>query len=74
MARSVKVVPFVHEGLGNSSFLIEVGRGQAVLVDPDRSVDRYLRSADELDLRVVATFETHLHADFVTRTRIPPHC
>jgi len=62
----VKVVPFVHEGLGNSSFLIEVGREQAVLVDPDRSVDRYLRSADELDLRVVATFETHLHADFVT--------
>ena len=62
----LRVVPFVRDGLGNSSYLVEVGPGQAVVVDPDRSVDRYLRSADELDLHVVGLFETHLHADFVT--------
>ena len=62
----MKVVPFIHEGLGNSSYLIEVAPGQVVLVDPDRSVDRYLAAAEELDLHVVGIFETHLHADFVT--------
>jgi hydroxyacylglutathione hydrolase len=62
----VKVVSFVHEGLGNSSYLVEVAPGQAVLIDPDRSVGRYFVTAEELGVDVVAIFETHLHADFVT--------
>lgn len=60
------VVPFVHEGLGNSSYLVEVGGGNALLVDPDRSFDRYLRTTEERGCRVVGVLETHLHADFVT--------
>ena len=43
-----------------------MGARQAVLVDPDRSVARYLRAADDLSLHVVGLFETHLHADFLT--------
>jgi hydroxyacylglutathione hydrolase len=61
-----RVVPFVHEGLGNSSYLVEVGPGEAALIDPDRSIHRYLVTAEELGLDVAAIFETHLHADFVT--------
>ena len=60
------VVSFVHEGLGNSSYLVQVAEGEAVLVDPDRSIDRYLQAADSHGWRVVSVFETHLHADFVS--------
>lgn len=32
----LNVIPFVREGLGNSSYLIQTGEGQAALIDPDR--------------------------------------
>jgi glyoxylase-like metal-dependent hydrolase (beta-lactamase superfamily II)/rhodanese-related sulfurtransferase len=60
------VIPFVHEGLGNSSYLLGLTDGSAIMVDPDRSVQRYLRAAEERDLRITAVLETHLHADFVS--------
>ncbi|MEX1253280.1 MAG: rhodanese-like domain-containing protein [Dehalococcoidia bacterium] len=62
----MKVLPFVHEGLGNSSYLVEVGDGDALLVDPDRSFDRYLRAAEERGWSIAGVLETHVHADFVT--------
>lgn len=62
----MQVVPFVREGLGNSSYLVQVGESEAVLIDPDRSVDRYLRSARERGWKIGAVLETHLHADFVS--------
>ena len=40
------IVPFVHEGLGNSSYLVPLPGGKAALVDPDRSAGRYLATAD----------------------------
>ncbi|HYT30130.1 MAG TPA: MBL fold metallo-hydrolase, partial [Actinomycetota bacterium] len=63
------VVTFVHEGLGNASYLLDLGEREAALVDPDRSIDRYLSAAAERGLRVAAVLETHLHADFVTGGR-----
>ena len=62
----MNVIPFVHEGLGNSSYLVELTDGGALLVDPDRSIDRYLRAAEDRGLTIVAVAETHLHADFVS--------
>ena len=62
----LNLIPFVHEKLGNSSYLLQVGDGEAVLVDPDRSVDRYLDTARAHGWKIVAVFETHLHADFVS--------
>ena len=62
----MNVIPFVHEGLGNSSYLVELTDGGALLVDPDRSIDRYLRAAEDRGLKIVAVAETHLHADFVS--------
>jgi hypothetical protein len=32
----MKVVQFVHEGLGNNSCLVQTAKGEAALVDPDR--------------------------------------
>jgi hydroxyacylglutathione hydrolase len=57
------------EALGNTSYVVDVGRNEAVVVDPRRDVDEYLRLADELGLRIVAALETHLHADFISGSR-----
>lgn len=65
----MKVIPFVHEGLGNSSYLVQLTPDSALLVDPDRSVGRYSRDAEARGLRIAGVLETHLHADFVTGSR-----
>ena len=65
----MNITPFVHEGLGNSSYLLELDDHRAVLFDPDRSVARYLQMAEARGLTVAAVFETHLHADFVSGAR-----
>ena len=64
----MNLVPFVHEGLGNSSYLVQVDEDAAVLIDADRTVACYLDAAAARGWRVVASFETHLHADFVSGT------
>ncbi len=62
----MEVIPFVHEGLGNTSYVVDVGGGQAIVVDPDRSARRYLQAAEGRGLTIAGVLETHLHADFVT--------
>ncbi len=62
----MNIVPFVHEGLGNSSYLIGFAGGKAILVDPDRTAQRYLDAADARGWRISTVLETHLHADFVS--------
>jgi len=62
----VTIVPFVDEGLGNSSYLVDLGDGRGLVVDPTRDVTPYLRSAEQHGLRLAYSLETHLHADFVS--------
>ena len=62
----MNTIPFVHEGLGNSSYIIDLGNQMAVVVDPDRNVERYFDVLDARKLKLTAVFETHLHADFVS--------
>ncbi len=62
----MKVIPFVHEGLGNSSYLVGLDDGRAIAIDPDRSVSRYLRTAEAHGWNIDSVLETHLHADFVS--------
>src|SRR5438552_7056543 len=57
------------EALSNTSYLVDVGGGEAVVIDPRRDVEEYLALAGRLGLRVVASLETHLHADFVSGSR-----
>ncbi|MEU4846197.1 MBL fold metallo-hydrolase [Streptomyces gilvosporeus] len=53
--------------LSQASYLIGDQRsGRAVLVDPRRDIDDYLRDADELGLRIELVIETHIHADFLS--------
>ncbi len=60
---------FVDEGLGNTSYLIELGDGRALVVDPVRDPRPYLVAADRLGLEIAFVAETHLHADFVSGGR-----
>jgi hydroxyacylglutathione hydrolase len=43
--------------------------GQAIIVDPQRDVDRYLEIAAAQDLEIVATVDTHIHADYLSGSR-----
>jgi glyoxylase-like metal-dependent hydrolase (beta-lactamase superfamily II)/rhodanese-related sulfurtransferase len=56
----------VDEGLGNSSYLVDLGDGRALAVDPSRDPSPYLAAAERAGLQVAFTAETHLHADFVS--------
>lgn len=62
-------IAFVDEGLGNSSYLLDVGDGRAVVIDPSRHPGPYLAEAERRGLQVAFTVETHLHADFVSGSR-----
>jgi len=64
--QSAEIVPLVDEGLGNSSYLVPLGDGRALVVDPGRDPAPYLELAERLDLRIAFAVETHLHADFIS--------
>jgi hydroxyacylglutathione hydrolase len=51
--------------LAHASYMIGSG-GDAAVVDPQRDVEIYLKSAEENGLKIHHIFETHLHADFVS--------
>ncbi len=51
--------------LAHASYMIG-SEGEAVVVDPQRDVDIYLKAAQEHGLQIRHVFETHLHADFVS--------
>lgn len=65
----MKVLPFIHEGLGNSSYLVGLPNGEAALFDPDRTIARYRAAAEANSWQITHVFETHLHADFVSGAR-----
>src|SRR5256885_2771302 len=69
MTTDVLPVAFVDEGLGNSSYLVNIGDGRALVVDPSRHPAGYLAEADKRGLDVALALETHLHADFVSGGR-----
>ena len=62
----IEITPFVDEGLGNSSYVVDLGDGRALVVDPVRDVVPYMRFAEQQRLTLAYGVETHLHADFVS--------
>jgi hydroxyacylglutathione hydrolase len=53
--------------LSQASYLIgDETTGRAVVVDPRRDVDQYLRDAAAHGLRIELVLETHFHADFLS--------
>jgi hydroxyacylglutathione hydrolase len=64
------IQPFVDENLGNSSYLVASEETkQAVVIDAERDIDRYVRVAKGLGLHLTHALDTHLHADFISGAR-----
>ena len=63
------VMPVRDEGLGNTSWLIDLGDRRVAVVDPGRYPGDFLAEAERRGARVAFSVETHLHADFVTGSR-----
>ena len=56
--------------LAQNAYLIGCQRtGQAIIVDPERDVDRYLKIAADNDLKITAVADTHIHADYLSGAR-----
>ncbi len=56
--------------LAEAAYIIGCQRtGEAIVIDPQRDVDRYEALAAANGLRIVAVAETHIHADFVSGAR-----
>lgn len=51
--------------LAHASYML-ASEGEAVVVDPQRDVELYLKAAEEHGVVIRHIFETHLHADFVS--------
>ena len=61
---------FYDEKLAQASYLIGcAATGEAVVVDPNRDIERYLEAARHEGLRITHVTETHIHADFVSGLR-----
>ena len=57
---------FVDEGLGHSSYLVDLGDGTAAILDPPRFPTEHLAAAETQGTTPRWTIDTHSHADYVT--------
>ena len=61
-----RIVGFVDEGIGHSSYLVDLGDGTALTIDPRRIPELEEAEANARGLRIAYTADTHSHADFVS--------
>jgi len=61
----MKIKQFEYEPLSHFSYAI-ISDGKMALVDPERNPMQYYKYAEENGAKIVAVFETHPHADFVS--------
>ena len=56
--------------LAQNAYLIGCQQtGEAIVIDPERDIERYVEAAANENLRLVAATETHVHADFLSGVR-----
>ncbi len=63
------VVPLVDEGLGNSSYVVDIGDGRALVVDASVDLRSVRTASTRVGLKVTYAADTHLHADFLSGAR-----
>src|SRR5680860_1297184 len=64
-----EIVSIPDEGLGNSSYVVDLEDGRLLVLDPERDPTPYLQMAERRAATVAFAVETHLHADFVSGSR-----
>jgi hydroxyacylglutathione hydrolase len=60
-----EVVTIETPGLGDRSYVVHDGE-VAVVIDPQRDIDRFVDVIESLGVRLTHVLETHLHNDYVT--------
>lgn len=61
---------FYEDGLAQASYLVGAETAsEALVIDPNRDVERYIAAADAEQLRITHVTETHIHADFLSGAR-----
>jgi len=66
----VFVKRFFEPTLAQTSYLIGCpDAGEAIVIDPNRDVDQYVREAEAEGARITHVTETHIHADYVSGSR-----
>lgn len=61
----MEIEQFKDEPLAHYSYAL-VSEGEMALIDPSRNPKQYYKFAEENNTKIVAVFETHPHADFVS--------
>ena len=65
---------FYDTNLAQASYLIGcAATGDAIVIDPNRDVEQYIRAATAEGMRITRVTETHIHADFVSGSRELAH-
>lgn len=63
----MKFTQYYLDCLSHASYLIgDETTGRAVVVDPRRDIDEYVRDAEAAGLSIELVLETHFHADFIS--------
>jgi glyoxylase-like metal-dependent hydrolase (beta-lactamase superfamily II)/rhodanese-related sulfurtransferase len=65
MLGAVEVIPIDTPSLGDRSYIATDG-SVAVVIDPQRDIDRVLAITEPRGLRITHVLETHIHNDYVT--------
>jgi hydroxyacylglutathione hydrolase len=61
---------FYEPAIAQTSYLIGcAATGEAIVIDPNRDVDRYIDEAARENLTITHVTETHIHADFLSGAR-----
>lgn len=63
---AVDLISVVDSGLGNTTWLVDLGEGRALAVDASRDLRGVQQAAQTRGLAIAFAADTHLHADFVT--------
>jgi hydroxyacylglutathione hydrolase len=61
----MKLQQFEVPGLAHYSYLL-ASNGKAVVIDPKRDIDTYIKYAEANALEITHVLETHIHADYVS--------
>ena len=61
----VKILPIETPTLGDRSYLVHDGTA-ALVIDPQRDIDRVTALAADAGVRITHVAETHMHNDYVT--------
>lgn len=65
---------FFEPSIAQASYLIGCQKtGEAIVIDANRDVERYIQAAVQEGLRITQVTETHIHADFVSGSRELAH-